>query len=92
MWFGPVALKVDGRTRAIRPHGSPLDTTSVPALEIAYNIVLALAARMTCVSQMPEAETMKSVAKPRTMPASTSHITSTVWPYLRLTANSSCTT
>ena len=42
--------------------------------------------------QMPAAVTTKSVAKPAMTPASTSHITSFVCPYLRLTAKSSCTT
>ena len=40
----------------------------------------------------PAAVTTKSVAKPSSTPASTSHITSFVCPYLRLTAKSSCTT
>jgi len=40
----------------------------------------------------PAAVTTKSVAKPSSTPASTSHITRFVCPYRRLTANSSCTT
>ena len=42
--------------------------------------------------QTPAAVTMKSVAKPSMMPAKTSQVTSFVCPYVRLTANSSCTT
>jgi len=43
-------------------------------------------------AQTPAAVTTKSVAKPRRIPASRSQVTSTGWPYLRFTANSSRTT